>query len=49
MEVTVIGCDMEESDQDFMDYAYRVRTKFVNESLGKIAFDIFLASKGEAD
>ena len=48
VEVTVIGCEMVEADQDFMDYAYRVRTKFVNESLGKIAYDIFVASKGDA-
>ena len=47
VEVEVIGTEMVEADEDFMDYAYRVRTKFVNESLGKVAYDIFLASKGE--
>lgn len=48
VEVTVIGSEMVEDDQDFMDYAYRVRTKFVNESLGKIAYDIFISSRGDA-
>lgn len=41
VEVEVIGCDIEESDADLMEYAYKVRSRFVNEQDGYMAFVMY--------
>lgn len=41
VEVEVVGSELVESDPDFMEFHYRIRTRFLNASIGNAVHKIF--------